>query len=105
MITFFKNLFTRKVDLVKLVRQGAVVVDVRTKQEYGKGNLEGSTNIPLDTIERETERLKKLNRPIVTVCRSGHRSKLAKSVLSSAGVEVYNGGNWVNLQNLLQLHP
>jgi rhodanese-related sulfurtransferase len=31
---------------------------------------------------------------VITVCRSGSRSGMAKSILKSAGIEVYNGGPW-----------
>ncbi len=102
MIELIKRLFKPKVDFVKLIQQGAVVVDVRTKSEYGSGHINGSKNIPLDKIKTEIKTLKQLNRPIVTVCRSGSRSGLAKSILTSAGLEAYNGGAWTNLKKQIQ---
>ncbi len=102
MIELIKRLFKPKVDFVKLIQQGAVVVDVRTKSEYGSGHINGSKNIPLDKIKTEIKTLKQLNRPIVTVCRSGNRSGLAKSILTSAGLEAYNGGAWTNLKKQIQ---
>lgn len=101
MIKLIKRLFKPKVDFVKLIKQGALVVDVRTKGEYGSGHIDGSKNIPLDKIQTEVKTLKQLNRPIVTVCRSGTRSGLAKSILTSAGLEAYNGGAWTNLKKLI----
>lgn len=98
MIKLIKRLFKPKVDFVKLIKQGALVVDVRTKSEYASGHIDGSKNIPLDKIQTEIKTLKQLNRPIVTVCRSGTRSGLAKSILTSAGLEAYNGGAWTNLK-------
>ena len=88
--------------MAKLVEQGAVIVDVRTKGEYQTGHVEGSKNIPLDVIQTEAEKLKKLNKPIITVCRSGNRSGMAKSILSAAGIEVYNGGAWTSLKKQIQ---
>jgi hypothetical protein len=38
-------------------------------------------------------------RPVITVCRSGTRSGVAKGILKSAGVEIYNGGAWTSLKN------
>jgi rhodanese-related sulfurtransferase len=35
-----------------------------------------------------------MNKPIITVCRSGSRSGMAKRIIQSAGIEVYNGGPW-----------
>lgn len=98
MLAFFKNLFKPSADIPKLVRDGALIIDVRTKSEFQSGHLGNSQNIPLDIIKKEATTLKNLNIPVVTVCRSGHRSGLAKSILSAAGVEVYNGGAWTNLK-------
>ena len=101
MIKLIKRLFKPKVDFVKLIKEGALVVDVRTKSEYGSGHIDGSKNIPLDKIKTEIKILKQLNKPIITVCRSGTRSGLAKSILTSAGLEAYNGGAWTNLKKLI----
>lgn len=97
MINFIKNLFKSKTDFANLLKEGAVIVDVRTIGEYQAGHINGSKNIPLDMIKKEVENLKKLKKPVITVCRSGNRSGMAKSILASAGVEVYNGGAWNSL--------
>lgn len=102
MISFFKNLFKPQADFAKLVKEGAVIVDVRTRGEYQAGHIEGSKNIPLDNIKQEVEGLKKLNKPVITVCRSGNRSAMAKSTLSAARIEVYNGGAWTSLKKQIQ---
>jgi len=47
------------------------------------------------------EKIKKLNKPIVTVCRSGNRSAIAKSIFLSAGIQAYNGGAWTALKRKL----
>lgn len=88
--------------MAKLVEQGAVIVDVRTKGEFKEGHINGSRNIPLDTIRNEVQSLKKLNKPVITVCRSGNRSRMAKSILVSAGIEVYNGGAWTSLNKQIK---
>jgi phage shock protein E len=102
MITFIKNLFKPKADFKKLVNEGAVIVDVRTKGEYQAGHIEGSKNIPLDGVKTQVQQLKKSGKPVITVCRSGNRSAIAKSILSSAGIEVYNGGARTSLKKQLQ---
>ena len=101
MFTFFKNLFKRSADLASLVKEGAVIVDVRTKHEFQAEHLEGSKNIPLDMVRKELDKMKKLNKPIITVCRSGNRSAMATSILSSAGIRAYNGGPWTDLKRKL----
>ena len=98
MFTFFKNLFKRSTDLASLVKEGAVIVDVRTKDEFQSEHLEGSKNIPLDMVRKELDKMKKLNKPIITVCRSGNRSAMATSILSSAGIKAYNGGPWTDFK-------
>ena len=102
MLSIFKKLFKPSADMAKLVEQGAVIVDVRTKGEYQAGHITGSRNIPLDIIKSETASLKKLNMPVITVCRSGNRSGMAKSILTAAGIEVYNGGAWTSLKKQIQ---
>ncbi len=102
MISLFKKLFGPKADFARLLNEGALVVDVRTKGEYQAGHIKGSKNIPLDTINNEAARLKQLNKPVITVCRSGARSGMAKSILSGAGIETYNGGAWTSFKKQLE---
>lgn len=45
---------------------------------------------------------KKLNKIVITVCRSGSRSSIAKSQLSFKGIEVHNGGAWTRLNSLIK---
>lgn len=96
-LDFFKKLFGPGTDFKALVQSGALIVDVRTPQEYRDGHIPQSKNIPLDQIRNKVAELKKQNKPIITVCRSGARSGMAKSILAQAGVDVYNGGPWNSL--------
>ena len=100
MFGFLKKLFGgSSTDYRALMEKGAVIVDVRTPGEFRAGHIPGSKNIPLDQIGSKTAELKKAGKPVITVCRSGSRSGMAKSRLSAAGVEVYNGGPWNSLIN------
>ena len=101
MFDFIKQLSKPKADFAQLVKDGAVIIDVRTKGEYAAGHIKGSRNIPLDTIRKEANSLKMLNKPVITVYRSGTRNSIARSMLSSADIEVYNGGAWNNLNKQL----
>ncbi|PVD51922.1 sulfurtransferase [Terrimonas sp.] len=87
------------VDYKLLLSQGAVIVDVRTVGEFRGGHIKGAINIPLDEVKSRTAELKKKNKPVITCCRSGNRSGVAKSLLVSAGVECYNGGAWDTLNH------
>ncbi len=86
-------------DYAELVKNGAIIVDVRTNGEFQGGHIKGSINIPLDIINSKIEELKKKNKIVITCCRSGNRSGMAKSVLERNGIECYNGGAWNILDN------
>ncbi len=100
-MSFLRKLFglAPKTDYVELIRQGAIIVDVRTPGEYKSGHIKGSLNIPLDSIGNNLSKLKK-DKSIICCCASGMRSASAKNILKSKGYnEVYNGGSWIGLQN------
>lgn len=100
MIGFLKKLFGgAPVNFRELVSNGAVIIDVRSAGEYKAGHIQGSRNYPLDNIRGKIAELKKMSKPVITVCRSGTRSGIAKGILQSAGIEVYNGGAWTSLEN------
>ncbi len=99
MFSFLKKLFGPGVDFKALKAQGAIIIDVRSPQEFDSGHIQGSKNIPVNVIQRELSTIKKWGKPIITVCQSGARSGMAKSALKAAGVEVYNGGSWFSLRS------
>jgi len=104
MLNFIKNLLgiSAPVDYAKLIKNGAVIIDVRTKGEFLGGHIKGAINIPLDTLNSNLHKLKK-DKPIITCCASGMRSASAKSILKSKGFEeVYNGGGWTSLQSKIK---
>jgi phage shock protein E len=102
MIDLLKNLFhVKQTDFKALVQEGAVIVDVRTQGEFKSGHIRGSRNIPLDSIKNKLPELKKLGKPVITVCRSGSRSSMAKSILTTGGLIAYNGGAWDSLDRKL----
>ena len=91
-----------KVDYSELLKQGAIIIDVRSKGEYQGGHIKGSVNIPVDVLRNNLAKLDK-TKPIITCCASGMRSASAKSVLKSNGfTEVYNGGGWMSLQSKIK---
>jgi len=100
MLGLLKKIFGgTTVNYKELVSNGAIIVDVRTSGEFKAGHIPGSKNFPLDNIRTKVADLKKLNKPVITVCRSGARSGMAKGILKSAGIEVYNGGAWTSLKS------
>ncbi len=88
------------VDYSTLVKEGAIVLDVRTKGEYTGGHIKGSINISVDQLENNLNRLPDKHKTIITCCASGMRSASAKSILKSSGyANVHNGGSWASLQH------
>lgn len=99
----FKTLFGiggPKADLREKIDQGATIVDVRTPQEFQGGHVAGSINIPLDRLQDQLKRIDKA-KPVITCCRSGARSGMAADMLKAQGFEVYNGGPWTSVNNLM----
>lgn len=105
MLNTIKQLFGLgpKVDYAEMVKNGAIILDVRSKEEFAGGHVKGSINIPVDQLKNNLSKLKDKNKPVITVCASGMRSAAAKSILKSNGFnQVYNAGGWSSLQNKIK---
>lgn len=86
-----------------LLKNGAVILDVRTAKEYEMGHIKGSLNISLGTIREEYSSLDR-NKTYITVCSHGLRSVKAEHILKEKGfMKVYNGGAWSDLQKSFNL--
>ncbi len=88
-----------KPNFEELIKVGAVIVDVRSKEEYAGGHVKGSFNIPLNKLDDTLKKFKNMDQVIITCCASGMRSASAKSILKAKGYnQVHNGGSWVALR-------
>ena len=97
-ISFFKNIFRSPVNVSEWIKNGAIIIDVRSRQEFENGHVKGSQNIPLDQLRANISKLDR-KKAIITCCASGMRSESAKSILKSSGFEkVHNGGSWLMVQ-------
>jgi phage shock protein E len=84
-------------NLPNYLKEGAVIVDVRSPEEFRNGNVKGSVNIPLTDIQSKAEKLDR-NKTILVCCLSGNRSGMAAGILKSKGFKnVVNAGPWANL--------
>jgi phage shock protein E len=104
MIQFLRKLFGLgpTTNYAQLVKDGAIIVDVRSKGEYDGGHVKGSINIPVYQLANNLNKLKDKNKTIITCCASGMRSASARAVLKSNGyAQVYNGGGWSGLEKKL----
>ena len=65
---------------------GAVLLDVRTLEEYREGHIPGAINIPNETIgDQDIPELPDKEQLILVYCRSGNRSKQASEKLVKLG--------------------
>ena len=89
-------------DLTDLVRNSKTsIVDVRTTEEFSTSRVEGSVNIPLNLVPENIKTLKKMQ-PLVLCCAAGVRSGQAMEFLKFNGLnQVYNGGSWQDVENML----
>lgn len=62
------------------------IIDVRTTGEFEAGHVEGSYNVPLDTLGEHRGELAHLDAPVVLVCQSGNRAAKAEDTLRAAGL-------------------
>ncbi len=91
------------VDYSQLIRDGAIVLDVRTPAEFDRAHLEGAINIPIEKLRDNMHRLANKHHPIIACCFDGSKSWYAKNLLDANGYRhVYDSGDWMKLQRKLQ---
>ncbi len=81
------------------LNQSAILVDVRTPEEFADGHIPGSQNFPVDRIGEQVHHLSRFS-DIYIYCKSGGRVGVACQILKEAGIfglhPVLQGGfpNW-----------
>jgi rhodanese-related sulfurtransferase len=86
-----------KTEINKFLEQGALVIDVRSGEEFATGHRANSINIPLQNFEGEVKNLK-IDQNIIVCCASGGRSAMALEILKRKGfTSVINAGSWKNI--------
>lgn len=98
---FFKRLFSNP-DLVQTLSPEEVdawlndsakdifLLDVRTEAEYDSAHIDGSTLIPVQSLADKITEIPQ-DKPIVVICRSGNRSRMASNLLARKGfADIYN---------------
>lgn len=67
-------------------RKHAIVLDIRSSDEFNNGHLPQARNLSLDTLaEKVGQVAKNKTAPILLVCKNGHSSAKAQSVLRQLG--------------------
>jgi phage shock protein E len=89
-------------NLKELLQNGAIILDVRNKEEFNTGHVEGAINIPVNDLPNHINELKAKGNAIITCCFSGKRAGMAEEFLKSNGINnVVCGGGWQELQEKL----
>lgn len=88
----------------EMIASGAVVIDVRTTDEFEEGHLAQATNIPIQGFSSRIADVENLTggdktKPVVLYCAAGGRAGKAKKQLEDAGyTNVVNGGGLDDLE-------
>lgn len=105
-VVFFilKKKFFDTNDYQGMLEKGALILDVRSENEFLTGNIKNSINIPLQDIGSDSTLLSDRDQIIITCCASGMRSAVAKRILKSRGYpNVVNGGGWSSLNRKINV--
>lgn len=72
----------------QIINHGAILVDVRTEEEYNENHIDGAVLLTLDTIDEETvaDVVKSKDDVIIVYCKSGNRSHQAYQKLKDLGL-------------------
>lgn len=74
-----------KRDILANLNKGALLIDVRTPQEFSQGHFKAATNLPLDQIEDGKFPQVAKDHKIYLYCRSGNRSAQAARLFNQQG--------------------
>ena len=94
-------------DALEKLKNGALVIDVRSPGEFNAGNLAKAINIPMDEIETALlKRVKDKNQVLLLHCASGMRSGAAKQKLKGMGyANAFNLGSYGRANSILNRQP
>ena len=86
----------------KHLANGALVIDVRSPEEFREGKVPGAINLPLGEVrEKISQHVKNKSQPLLVHCLSGGRSGIAKQQLKSLGyANVFNLGSLTRAQHI-----
>ena len=83
---FMMNITAQEAKEIMDTREGYVILDTRTQEEYDQGHIPGAVLLPYDEVLQKAETiLTDKNQLILVYCRSGRRSKLAANDLVKLG--------------------
>jgi phage shock protein E len=97
--------FVPAVTARKHLAGGALIIDVRSPEEFRSGHVPSALNIPLGQLrERLPQHVKEPQQPLLVHCLGGGRSAIAQQQLKRMGyANVFNLGSLARAQHLYAL--
>lgn len=91
-------------DAEAYLKNGALVIDVRTPGEFSSGHLTNAVNIPLDEIETAVpQRYKDKSQVLLLHCAGGMRSGMAQKKLNRLGyTNAFNLGSYGRAEKIIK---
>lgn len=88
----YENINYENAQIILKNNKEAVLLDVRSPQEYREGHLQNAINIPLYDVKQKIERqVPNKEETIIIYCQTGNRSKTAADICRKKGYEnIYN---------------
>ncbi len=81
-------------DAVRLMNQGAALLDVRPSEQYAEGHIRGARSLPMERLTEGLEALKRYkDKPVIVYCERGASASAAIRQLAQQGF-----GKVVNLR-------
>ncbi len=85
----------------KKIKDGAVIVDVRTVDEFEDGHYPKAINIPVNELPKRAAEIGPKDKPVLLYCASGSRSAMGAMLLKTMGfTDVTNAGGLDDLPEL-----
>jgi phage shock protein E len=88
-------------EVAKLLKKGAMLIDVRSRLEAKLGMAPGATNIPLLKLKSHLDELPR-DKTLVLYCGTGGRAGKAKEFLDAKGFKAVNGGGYKAIKTIFQ---
>ncbi|HET6655463.1 MAG TPA: rhodanese-like domain-containing protein [Gammaproteobacteria bacterium] len=78
-------------DAIRLINQGAAVIDLRGPEDFKRGHIGEAHNIPMAEFEQQAGKMTKGGRSVLAYCADGKDGAKAARLLATRGIDqVYN---------------
>lgn len=93
-----------QLNVLRLLERGAVLLDVRTREEFVGFHLPDAVNIPFEDLDRQLPTIRAWGRPVLVYSAADQRSRRALTKLHHNGIVAFDAGSLDQLRRLLAAH-